>query len=145
MSEHLPSQTFDRQVLRTRLARALAEPDYPDFLHQHAARDIASRLELILRDFETALILADKPDDLTERMRSTGRFGQIMSARTIAKPAVETAPQIVCNEEFLPIAEQSLDCVISVLNLQLINDLPGALVQMFRALRPDGLFLAALL
>ncbi len=53
-------------------------------------------------------------------------------------------PAIVCDEEFLPFAESSLDAVISTLSLHTINDLPGTLIQIQRALKPDGLFLAIL-
>ena len=55
------------------------------------------------------------------------------------------APRAVADEEALPLKDASLDLATSVLSLHLVNDLPGALVQIRRALRPDGLFLAALL
>ena len=57
----------------------------------------------------------------------------------------ETAPDIAGDEELLPLAPQSVDLVVSVLSLHLVNDLPGALAQIRRALKPDGLFLGALL
>ena len=59
-------------------------------------------------------------------------------------PAPPT-PAVVADEEALPFADASLDLVVSALSLQSVNDLPGALVQIRRALKPDGLFLAALL
>jgi SAM-dependent methyltransferase len=52
---------------------------------------------------------------------------------------------LAADEEFLPFAEASLDLVLSSLSLHWVNDLPGALLQARRALRPDGLFLAAML
>ena len=54
-------------------------------------------------------------------------------------------PRVRADEEALPFRDQSLDLVVSGLSLQLVNDLPGALVQIRRALKPDGLLLAALL
>ena len=45
----------------------------------------------------------------------------------------------------MPFAAGSLDLVVSALALQFVNDLPGALIQIRRALKPDGLFLAALI
>ena len=54
-------------------------------------------------------------------------------------------PALVADEEALPFADASLDLVLSVLSLHWVNDLPGALVQIRRALKPDGLFLAAML
>jgi len=55
------------------------------------------------------------------------------------------ALDVAADEEALPFADSSLDLVVSGLALQAVNDLPGALLQIRRALRPDGLFLAALL
>ncbi|HCF16790.1 MAG TPA: SAM-dependent methyltransferase, partial [Rhodospirillum rubrum] len=49
------------------------------------------------------------------------------------------------DEELLPIRPQSLDLVLSNLSLHWVNDLPGALIQIRRALKPDGLFLGCLL
>jgi SAM-dependent methyltransferase len=59
--------------------------------------------------------------------------------------AQHTGPRVVADEEALPFRDASLDLVVSALALQFVNDLPGTLVQIRRALRPDGLFLAALL
>jgi SAM-dependent methyltransferase len=53
--------------------------------------------------------------------------------------------RVVAEEDALPFADASLDLVVSGLSLQLVNDLPGALVQIRRALKPDGLLLASLL
>ena len=51
----------------------------------------------------------------------------------------------VTDEEVLPFVPGSLDLVVSALSLQFVNDLPGTLIQIRRALKPDGLFLAALI
>jgi SAM-dependent methyltransferase len=56
--------------------------------------------------------------------------------------AIEAVP---FDDESLPVAAGTLDLVVSALALQFVNDLPGALVQVRRALKPDGLLLAALL
>jgi SAM-dependent methyltransferase len=53
--------------------------------------------------------------------------------------------RVVADEEVLPFADNTLDLVVSGLSLQAVNDLPGVLAQVRRALKPDGLFLAALL
>jgi SAM-dependent methyltransferase len=50
---------------------------------------------------------------------------------------------VAADEEFLPFAAQSFDLVVASVALQWVNDLPGALIQLRRALRPDGLFLAS--
>jgi len=52
---------------------------------------------------------------------------------------------VAADEELLPFSDASIDLVVSALSLQFVNDLPGTLVQIRRALKPDGLFLAALL
>ena len=54
-------------------------------------------------------------------------------------------PAVVADEEALPFAPQSFDLVLSAMTLHWVNDLPGALIQISRCLRPDGLFLAAML
>ena len=59
--------------------------------------------------------------------------------------ATPSGLRVVADEEALPFADASLDMVVSGLSLQLVNDLPGTLVQMRRALKPDGLLLASLL
>jgi SAM-dependent methyltransferase len=64
------------------------------------------------------------------------------SKRLLAKAA---APHLESSPEFLPFADGSLDLIVSGLSLQLVNDLPGTLVQVRRALKPDGLLLASLL
>jgi SAM-dependent methyltransferase len=57
----------------------------------------------------------------------------------------EKGSRIVADEEMLPFQEGSLDLVVSALALQFVNDLPGTLIQIRRALKPDGLFLGALI
>jgi SAM-dependent methyltransferase len=52
---------------------------------------------------------------------------------------------VAADEELLPFGDGSLDLVVSALALQFVNDLPGTLVQIRRALKPDGLLLAALI
>jgi SAM-dependent methyltransferase len=58
--------------------------------------------------------------------------------------ALSGAPALAGDEEWLPFAPESFDLVVASLSLHWVNDLPGALVQIRRALKPDGLFLAAL-
>ena len=81
------------------------------------------------------------------RMRCAPRSPENASIGTLiaASALARTAPAIVADEEALPFRDASLDLVVSALALQFVNDLPGALVQIRRALKPDGLFLAALL
>ena len=146
MNDPAAAHTFDRALIRARLARALAECNFPDFLHDRALEDVVARLDLVLKDFGTLLVMTDRPLDAQDRLMATGRFGRIITARSVASNADSgMSHQLVCDEELWPFAPHSLDCVISLLSFHHINDLPGALIQIHRSLRPDGLFIAALL
>src|SRR5690606_15716835 len=63
----------------------------------------------------------------------------------MVRQARADALALVADEEFLPFATGGFDLIASALSLHWVNDLPGALLQVRRALKPDGLFLAALL
>ena len=58
--------------------------------------------------------------------------------------AATARPCVAADEEWLPFAPASFDLVVASLSLHWVNDLPGALIQIRRALRPDGLLLASL-
>ena len=80
-------------------------------------------------------------------LAASGKVGTIVAADATAGRArgqTEGALAVAADEEALPFADGSLDLVVSALALQFVNDLPGTLVQIRRALKPDGLFLAAL-
>jgi len=76
-------------------------------------------------------------------MRS-GTVGTIVAADTIAPSQRPSLPFVVAEEEALPFRDAAFDLVVSALALHFVNDLPGTLLQIRRALKPDGLFLAAL-
>ena len=67
-----------------------------------------------------------------------------MSRPTFTDPRDQSFLRVAADEEALPFANASLDLVVSALALQFVNDLPGTLIQIRRALKPDGLLLAAL-
>jgi SAM-dependent methyltransferase len=138
-----PPHIFDRALMRNRRARALGQPQFPDFLYQAAAAGIADRLDLTLRSFERALALGAAAAPLAQVMARSGKFGHVITAdRSPRGPAGPV--DIVIDEEALPFAPASLDAVIAGPMLEFANDLPGALAQIARALKPDGLFLAVL-
>ncbi len=132
---------FDRALVRRRLARALAQgPD--DFLLRAAVEELAARLSAVQRDFPSALAIGGPTTALAEAIARPGR--EVI--RLSAEPADASEPQsVVGDEENLPLAPASVDLVASALTLQWVNDLPGALVQIRRALKPDGLLLACLI
>jgi SAM-dependent methyltransferase len=132
---------FDRQVLRARRQRAAALGP-STFLLDRVAEDVADRLAAVLRRFERAADLGTPTDALRRVLAESGKVGTVIAAGGF-KSGTDHA--VVADEEALPFADGSLDLVVSALALQLVNDLPGTLIQIRRALRPDGLLLAALL
>jgi SAM-dependent methyltransferase len=121
---------FDRALLlaRQRRARKLGAAE---FLLDRVAEDIDERLHAVLRDFSDAADLWTPGEVL--RGPVCERF------KTLTQLRLEDSPG-----EELPFQPGSLDLVVSALALQFVNDLPGVLAQMRRALRPDGLLLAAM-
>ena len=134
-----PPSLFDRALIRRRLLRARKAP--ATFLLERVAIEFAERLSLVSRSFPRALDLGTPGPHLAQALQANGRLV------FRAAPIVDDPPwrlSIVADEEALPFAENSFELVVSALSLQWANDLPGALVQIRRALKPDGLFLAAL-
>jgi SAM-dependent methyltransferase len=136
---------FDRALHARRRARAAADFRDHSFLKQLAAEDIAFRLSAINRRFDRVLDLGAHDGLLTRALQSDqivrNRLGHVIRADL----ASAYRPDIVLDEEALPFAEASFDLVVSALSLHWVNDLPGALIQIRRSLRPDGLFIGAVL
>ncbi len=130
---------FDEHLLRRRMAHALSQPGYPDFLFQLASDEIADRLASVKRDFERTVVLCDQPAFIAPVLTRSGQHRHLIHAA----PAPGAA--VCADYDALPFRAESIDCIVSLLNLHAINDLPGALIQYRRALRPDGLFIACLL
>lgn len=124
---------FDRQLLRRRLARAQALGP-ATFLIDRVAQELGERLSVVLRQFERAVDLGTPTEAVMQALAASGKVATVISAHSLAM-----------DEEALPFADGSLDLVTSALSLQFVNDLPGTLIQIRRALKPDGLFLAALI
>ena len=122
---------FDRALLlaRQRRARRLGAAE---FLLDRVAEDMEERLRAVMRDFSDATDLWTPGEVLRGPVR--GRF------KTFTQLRLEDSPG-----EVLPLQPGSLDLVISALAFQFVNDLPGVLAQVRRALRPDGLLLAAMI
>jgi SAM-dependent methyltransferase len=142
----MPSpQVFDRLLLRRRRRRAAALGP-ATFLIDRVADDLLERLSAVLRRFERAVDLATPTDAVARVLAGANTVDTVFTTDSVAghlkgRPGIG----IAADEELLPFGESSVDLVVSGLSLQFVNDLPGALVQIRRALRPDGLFLAALI
>ncbi|MGH6683716.1 MAG: methyltransferase domain-containing protein, partial [Pseudolabrys sp.] len=134
---------FDRALLRVRQRRARALGP-ATFLLDRVAVDLGERLAVVLRQFERAVDLGTPTDAVRRVLAESERIKAVVSAMPAAGQADDPL-RIVADEETLPFADGSLDLLVSALALQFVNDLPGALIQIRRALRPDGLLLAALI
>lgn len=137
-----PPLVFDRALLRRRLARA-GRLGPETFLLDRVAEDLADRLSAVKRRFATALDLGTPTDALARALAGHPAVERLFSAAPLAEGLGIRRAAVVADEEALPFAPGSLDLVVSALALQGVNDLPGVLAQVRRALRPDGLFLAA--
>ncbi|WP_245699267.1 methyltransferase domain-containing protein [Rhodospira trueperi] len=139
---------FDRRIVRLHRERAAAGWDGFDFLMRETAERLVDRLDDITRSFPLALDLGCHGGEIAQALNGRGGIVTLIQADlspSMACRAADHGPVLVCDEETLPVAPASLDAVLSNLSLHWVNDLPGALTQARRALRPDGLFLASLL
>lgn len=129
MTESVSSSLFDPALLRQRRARA-RRGEVADFLLRHVAEELLDRLASVTRTFSRAADVATPTDELMTRLR----------------PVVPDIAHVDFGAgEHLALAPQSYDLAVSALALQFVDDLPGALAQIARALKPDGLYLAAMI
>lgn len=135
-----PPRIFDAVRRQARLARSAARFPQADFLHARAAANAAESLEAILRDFPVAVDLSAHPGVFDTAVRSSDAAGRVGPIQTPVSLAQRAAP----GADALPLADASTDLIVSLLTLHWANDLPGALAQIRRALKPDGLFIGTL-
>jgi SAM-dependent methyltransferase len=144
-----PPLLFDRALHRRRLDRAAKAIGGADFLRARAAADIVERLESIMRSFPLAVDLGAREGAFRRALESSparDRIGLLIETDLSAAMLKGRAgPRVAVDEERLPFAPGSLDLVVSTLALHWTNDLPGALSQIRLALKPDGLFIGAIL
>lgn len=132
---------FDRVLRGLRRDRAARLPGDSRFLLHRAADELIERLDLVARPFADALDLGCGDDYLGAKLRERGVAVTSLDAGALFAAGARGSQS---DEDRLPFAEARFDLVVSVGTLDTVNDLPGALIQARRALRPDGLFLAAL-
>jgi len=144
---------FDRAALRHRRERAAAGFDAYDFLVAEVADRLGDRLEDVKRSFPRALDLGCHAGTFAGVVGARGGIETLVQAdlapamarrAAAVASAVPHRPVVAADEEFLPFAERSFDLAVSGMALHWTNDLPGALLQINHALKPDGLFLGAL-
>ncbi len=125
--------------------------------HRDRAAGGVGSIAAVLRDAAERLL--DRLDDTTIRFSRAldvggrGVVAPMLAARGIEvvscdlsprMAALNPAPYVVADEECLPFGAGAFDLIVASLSLHWVNDLPGALIQLRRALRPDGLLLASL-
>ncbi len=156
-SRHPVPQPFDKGAVarhRRRAARLLAayyrirdrtattiDPQAPDFLSREIADRLRERLDEVNRRFELAIDLDSGLGQMADALAGHPRIGRLL----IGSPIAAGRPDLVLDDEMPPLAPAAFDLVISCLGLQWVNDLPGLLAQIRQVLKPDGLFLAALI
>lgn len=131
-----PQEPFDRRLRRLRRERAARPGGDSDYLLRHAADELLERLASVKREFRRALLLGAGERTLAPRLRALG-------LDVVAADAGRGLGDVQCDEDRLPFADGAFDLIISLGALDSVNDLPGALTLVRRALRPDGLFLGA--
>jgi SAM-dependent methyltransferase len=148
MSHPAPPQIFDRGLIDRRLDRAWAHARgqaQADFLLARAAEDLRDRLSLVKRRFALAADFGSPGPHGAAALAAAGQVDCVIRvASTEASLGNGDFLPAVGDLERLPAADGRLDLAVSLLALQTVNDLPGALVQMRRALKDDGLLMAAM-
>ena len=145
---------FNRLSVRRHRDRAAAEFGNHDFLFRESAERLCDRLDDVKRRFPLALDLGCHGGQLGRALKRRGGIETLIGCDLSPAMAAEAgqasqrgagSPALAADEEALPFAHGVFDLVMSNLSLHWVNDLPGALLQIRRALKPDGLFLAAML
>lgn len=140
---------FDRSLLRKRRDRAAPHFSTHDFLLRDVAERLADRLNDVTRRFPVALDLGCHTGEMADTLAGRGGIETLvqcdLSPAMAARAGANGHPSLAADEEWLPFADHSFDLVISCLSLHWVNDLPGTLLQIRRVLKPDGLFLGAML
>jgi SAM-dependent methyltransferase len=137
-------RTFNPRRVRLHRARAAKSPHEAEFLREAVADDLAERLEAVNRAFERVLVIGGAMQfraAVSNRPALAAKIGWTVEADW-SDGAIDAG--VAFDPEHLPFAEGAFDLVISILALHWVNDLPGAMIQIRRALKPDGLFLGAL-
>ena len=120
---------FNRELYLARLART--KSIRPGILGETIATELAERLEPITREFKRACLVSPDPEPIAAAIRASGKVSNL----EIIEPKAS---------QILPLKAGDFDAVFDILDLHLVNDVPGRLIQLRRALVPDGLFMACL-
>jgi SAM-dependent methyltransferase len=133
----LPPKIFDRPLIARRLARKA--PETGDFVTDLVLYDLQERLVTVTRTFEQALIMAPDAATLPERGETRNAIFDFERVSTLLP--MDGVPLV--DPENLVLPRRGYDLIVSVLDLQTVNDVPGFLARLRMHLAPDGLLLAA--
>jgi SAM-dependent methyltransferase len=137
-------QIFDTALIIERRRRALAKGDAgAAFLLDRAVEDFLDRLGTVDRRFVAAAAIFCTTPATAAALLSSGKVEQVQRIEAHSD-FLEGSAGKVASGDHLPLDPESVDLAVSLLSLQEANDVPGALIQIRRALRPDGLFLGAM-
>lgn len=138
---------FDIPLWLARKRRALAAPvTGADFLMKRAADDLADRLAAVQRKFDKGAALFCQTSAGARVLAESRKVAQVVrvEADTAFLPGEPNQTEVVATPETVPFEPASLDLAVSLLSMQAMNDIPGFIIQVRRALKPDGLFLGAM-
>ena len=113
-----------------------------DFLLDRVVEDMVERLGAVQRTFDHGIALLSRTGRLADLMKASGQVTKV--TRIEEAVSLDSAEQTVPSVDTLELDESSADLIIAPLALHWANDLPGAFIQINRALKPDGLLLATL-
>jgi len=136
-----PPRIFDVQRRAARLERSETTLARADFLHARAAENAVGSLEALVRDWPAAADLSAHPGAFAAALAASEAAIRVGVLKTVGDRAARAGPGAGPPD----LADGSQDLIVSLMSLHWANDLPGALSQIRRALKPDGLFLGTLL
>ncbi len=132
-----PIKIFDKNLLRQNLDRAAPYFDAHNFLQEWSDKNIATRLNLIKKEFDAGIYYGHCTDNFKNTKQIKSLTHLFLSQKF--------NPDLIADDEFLPIGNNQIDLLLSNLSLHHCNDLLGALIQIKYALQPDGVFIGTLL
>ncbi|MFN3833159.1 MAG: methyltransferase domain-containing protein [Allorhizobium sp.] len=139
------NELFNEALIARNRERALAQNAAgSDFLLELTARELAERLAIVQRRFDDAVELFGGTGLTAKAAIATGKIERLRRIETSEDFGEDGSPVSTANFESVPLEPQSVNLILSPLSLHLTNDTPGMLIQMRRALKPDGLLLAAI-
>ena len=127
---------------RAKLDRAAGTLAAADFLHVRAAEEAADRLETVVRRFDRALLCGPGAPYLRERLTEAAGVEATVIACETQRLSARVGADLAAWPDALPFGNGAFDLVVSLMALHAVDDLPRALAEARRVLRPDGLFLA---